>query len=85
MVGETYRISNLTWNGDAYFVFSDPAMVKTLENPNDEYVDLILEMSGFERTCRLTAGASRIFVSQFGIARGAERSACDEAMVLKKY
>ena len=58
-------------------------MVKTLENPNDEYVDLILEMSGFERTCRLTAGASRNFVSQFGIARGAERSACDQAMVLE--
>jgi len=81
VAGETYTLSDLKWVGNTYFVFSDPILPKTEGIPStEEYIDLILKMGDAEKTCRVTAGDSRKFVSHKGIAFGAALGDCGNAL-----
>ena len=79
IVGETYVISGLQWISDVYFIFSDQEIAAASGDLlEEEYVNLVLEMEGQNRSCRVSAAESRLFVSQNGIARGAQRGDCTE-------
>ena len=77
--GQTYTIKDLVWNGDIFFSFSDVELpLAEGIDPEDEWVDLILEMNGNQRSCRMTAGHSRLWLAHNGIGHGYERSDCTE-------
>ena len=78
--GQTYTLTNLEWQGDIFFSFSDIEL-PTVEgiNPNDEWVDLVLTLNGQTRTCRITAGHDRKWLGHNGIGYGYHRGACTDA------
>ena len=79
--GEEYTISGLEWTGDIFFAFSDLELTEAEGiDAEDEWVDLILEMEGQQRSCRITAAHSRLWLAHRGIGHGYEGSVeCTDA------
>ena len=46
----------------------------------DEFVNLVLRMGEFTRSCTVSASDSRRFIGGYGVAYGAEKGDCTEAL-----